>query len=544
MIKRVCSSDGQRAAFTLDLRSLAVLRFGLGVLLIADLIFRSRLFEAMYTDAGVLPRKMLRDMTAKMDAECLWQWGTGTWSLHFWSGDPGPLAVLFVVAGVFAFLMAIGLWSRVATVASFLLLVSLHNRNPFILTSGDTYMRLVMFWCVFLPLGRIWSVDAWLARRRGRPQSESYKYFSAATAGLVFQVFILYFFTGLAKCNEIWWQGNAMFIVLNLKIYTTALGDSLRNWTWVHQFVSVATVASEVFLPPLLLIGWKNSWWRWTNLITFCLFHVAIVLSMSIGLFSFICCTIWIGLIPSGFWDRFLRSNVGSQPAESIGIADHNAAAAFRSPLRSAVEVFCTAMIPFMLLWNVFNIYPQWTCYEVKDPDQPKGQKTFRQYDNPLLSAYEIVGHALGIGQHFQMFGRPPNENPWFVYRARLEDGSEADIFEGGRKLTPGVPLDDLSAMPPFHWRKFHHDLVGLPILEIQRRLLEYEVEKWDKSHPKSQQVKTATLECYLDTVWPTPVLGELRGAIIWGRYPTGTSASPFDQLFNRVIGEGDNQGY
>jgi hypothetical protein len=135
-------------------------------------------------------------------------------------------------------------------------------------------------------------------------------------------------------------------------------------------------------------------------------------------------------------------------------------------------------------------------------------------------------------------------EDPWFVYRARLVNGEETDIFEGGRDLQPAVPLKGLPAMPRFHWRKYHHDLVMLPILKLQRRLLDYEIEKWNASHPPEERVKEATLECYLDTVWPTPVMGEVRGAIVWGKYPTGTSSSPFEQMFNRVIGEGETPGY
>jgi hypothetical protein len=45
--------------FGVDLRSLALVRIGVGTLLLADLALRSRDFRAHYTDFGILPREAI-----------------------------------------------------------------------------------------------------------------------------------------------------------------------------------------------------------------------------------------------------------------------------------------------------------------------------------------------------------------------------------------------------------------------------------------------------------------------------------------------------
>ena len=46
--------------FGIDLRTLALLRVGLGVAVLADVVIRSFDLVALYTDQGVLPRELLR----------------------------------------------------------------------------------------------------------------------------------------------------------------------------------------------------------------------------------------------------------------------------------------------------------------------------------------------------------------------------------------------------------------------------------------------------------------------------------------------------
>lgn len=57
VVRRLSAALAARCS--VDLRALAAFRIGLGALVIADLIRRSRSLSAFYTDDGVLPRSAL-----------------------------------------------------------------------------------------------------------------------------------------------------------------------------------------------------------------------------------------------------------------------------------------------------------------------------------------------------------------------------------------------------------------------------------------------------------------------------------------------------
>ena len=94
--------------FGFDLRSLAAFRIGLALIILADLIIRSRDIKAHYTDFGVLPR------TALIDG-ILNPW---YWSVHLISGQPLVQTLLFLFAGLVAFALLVGYRTRLAVIAS------------------------------------------------------------------------------------------------------------------------------------------------------------------------------------------------------------------------------------------------------------------------------------------------------------------------------------------------------------------------------------------------------------------------------------------
>ena len=138
-------------ALTVDLRSIAVVRICLGVLLIADLVLRWPHIVAHYSDDGVLPRSLLAPYLENRE---------GLWSFHILFGSPGAVSVLFAVAILFASAFAVGYRTRLSGVVSFLFLCSLQVRNPLVLSCGDTLLRLLLFWILFLPCGQWFSLDS------------------------------------------------------------------------------------------------------------------------------------------------------------------------------------------------------------------------------------------------------------------------------------------------------------------------------------------------------------------------------------------------
>src|SRR5262249_20163344 len=159
-----------------DVRSLAVLRMALGSILLADLWVRSRDLAAMYTDDGIAPVAFVRNLTSG-----------GQWSLHLLGGALWYQATLFVLAAVLAVALGVGFRTRLATIGSWILLASLHVRLPVVLNAGDTLLRVLLFWGMFLPLGSCWSLDV----RKVGPRPGG-RVATPATAAYIIQLAIVY----------------------------------------------------------------------------------------------------------------------------------------------------------------------------------------------------------------------------------------------------------------------------------------------------------------------------------------------------------------
>src|SRR5947209_11846150 len=82
-----------RKMFGIDLRSLALMRIGLGILLLVDLFQRSGDMKAHYSDYGLMPRTLLTDRVL----DCPW-----CSSLHLVSGAVPFIAALMLIAVFFA----------------------------------------------------------------------------------------------------------------------------------------------------------------------------------------------------------------------------------------------------------------------------------------------------------------------------------------------------------------------------------------------------------------------------------------------------------
>ena len=488
-----------KSAFFLDLRSLALFRITLGSILLVDLLFRWSTLKDMYTADGFFNWE-LADRYYRFEFGEHWQ--QYAWSVYWISDSEVFVKMLFGMAAVAALFLIVGKWTRVATVVSWLLLVSLHVRNPLITTSGDFLFKMMLFWSMFLPLGARWSMDS-------AGQEKTYSAIcSFATIGFVVQLFAIYFFPGIAKCNEIWLQGDAMWYVLRLDIYITEFGRSMLEYPRALKWVSWATLFAELIWVWTLFSPWRNGLFRIVNALVFCSFHISIALSMSIGLFSFICVTAWIALLPPFIWSRNDKNE-----AEVLDRTRFDSASTFQL----AGEVFCVFALILVIACNLSNINSAPT----------------KKLRIPLL---QQLANQLGIFQEFQMFGDPPKVNPWFVYEAKLENGERVDLFRN-EPVQMTRPQRGLEKMPQFHWRRLHRSAVHSRRKVIREPMLLYMVRKWNESHDESEQVVTARLLFFKEKIGPE--FNELNFAsVTWGSFEdeTRSAGNLFDSLLENDV--------
>ena len=282
--------------FGFDLRSLAAFRIGIALIILADLIIRSGDIKAHYTDFGVLPRTALRDGILKP-----WYW-----SVHLISGQPLVQTLLFLFAGFVALALLVGYRTRLAAIASWALLISLHNRNQALLFAGDDMLRALLFWAMFLPLGACYSVDSAL---NSSTEKLPKRILSAATLALTLQVCYVYIFSAAFKTkSEIWWpEGSAVYYALSYDAYAAYLGQVLLNFPPLLTLSTFATLVLEWIGPLFLFVPFRTTFFRCATIVTFILLHVGFALTLHIGLFPALGIFTWLVFIPSEVWDALYK---------------------------------------------------------------------------------------------------------------------------------------------------------------------------------------------------------------------------------------------
>ena len=219
----------------------------------------------------------------------------GPWSLLFiQAGEHATtLAYTVVIVGLIsAFLLMIGWQSRIAAAMTWLVWVSLWNRNPLLLDGDDAVLKMMCFYFMFSPCGSCWSVDAYLHKK---PQLVAVWPLRL----MQFQIALIYFVSGWVKFHSPEWQdGTVMQYVLVHPHYSR-----WDAWVIIRQPIVTSLLAGLAWfirwwelLFPLLLI---NAQTRKICLIIGVLFHLGLLLTMNLRWFAVIMLALYLALIPN-----------------------------------------------------------------------------------------------------------------------------------------------------------------------------------------------------------------------------------------------------
>lgn len=448
--------DGLIDRLRIDTRALAAFRVALGVLLLVDLALRARHLRAFYTDAGVLPRSVLADLYPTLSRL----------SLHALSGDAWLQLALFGLAGAFALALCLGYHTRVATLASLLLLVSLHARNPLVSNAGDSLLRRLLFWGLFLPLGTRWSVDA---VHRGSADSRVAGVASVASAGLLLQVVIVYVVNALFKHRgELWLRGDAVRYVFSLREFTVLLGPLLADHALlltVADWLWLALIAAS----PLLVLATG----RVRTALAACLLgaHLAMLLTLRVGVFPLVSATALLVFLPAGIWERVERrveraaARTGDRrltalagrlprlPRPSLRLPDGVSRAG-----RTVVPVVLCVLLVAALAWNAVAL----------------GALDVGGSDSASVAPSEYS---------WNMFAPdPPHGDRWFVAPARTANGSTVNALTG-RPVTWTPPDEFAAHYPSARWRKYLSNVWKRDDPRLTGAYAGYLCERWNATH-------------------------------------------------------------
>jgi hypothetical protein len=369
--------------FGSDLRSLAVLRIGLGIAVLADLAYRAFDFIALYTDEGLFPRHLLLQFEGR---EVLL-------SAHYWaSAHPALQAALFAFTAACALALVAGWRTRLMTAVLWYLVSSVQVRQPLAYMGGDSILRLTLFWGMFLPLGARFSLD----RAHGRVREHADRFVSLATLAVLLQICLVYWATGFRKSGPLWWSGRAVFYALHQEAWATPLGASLRQYGGLLEWLTYATLALELLGPCLAFMPVATAWFRLATIALFWSFHLGLASAMNIGLFPLFSMVAWLPFLPTKFWTWIgVPETTATAPAVTPG---------WRSRLSSVAVAVCL-MYVVLLLAERARVLP-------------------RMIPAPVFS----LGRLLRLQQTWNMFAPDPTPTSTrYVVTRHFSDGSDVE---------------------------------------------------------------------------------------------------------------------
>lgn len=239
--------------------------------------------------------------------------------------EPGPRLSLFAVlpqsdawvmalfwfALISAILLTLGLFTRISTIAVFLCLTSIQQRNLFILNGGDTFLRLAGFFLIFAPAGAALSLDH-VIRRWRRREGRTWKLYAPWAQRMIqFELCLLYFSAFLWKMQgSSWRNGTALFYVAQLQAM-----QRFPVPAWLHSPVLLHlgtwyTLVLELGLSTLL---WFRPF-RAPLLVLGLLFHLALEYSLNIPMFEWDVLTAYVLFLSPESLERIGRWFQGFGP--------------------------------------------------------------------------------------------------------------------------------------------------------------------------------------------------------------------------------------
>lgn len=180
--------------------------------------------------------------------------------------------------------LTVGLMTRLSSIIVFLALNSLLQRLPLILHGGDSFLRIAGFFLMFASSGAGLSVDAMIASRRKSSDREAYPLIPPWPQRLIqFQLAIVYLASFLSKAKgNTWWNGSALFYVLNLREIHRFPIPGFFHDVWVMRIGTWSALAFELLFP--LLVWFKP--FRNPMLIAGLLFHLSLEYALNIPMFQ------------------------------------------------------------------------------------------------------------------------------------------------------------------------------------------------------------------------------------------------------------------
>lgn len=437
--------SGFRAALGAPVTSLALYRITLGILLFAELALRFNYLHAFYSEEGTLPMRLLgAEIDPLYRAVCV----------HCYSGALVYQQALLGIQCVFAALLIIGYRTRLMSVLSWFLYLSITLRNTWLAFILDRYFHYLLFYAMLLPLGDVWSIDAWLLSKSSKKndgstatRSTEEMVVSIATLAFKMQIVWIYFDAGYGKFTDPlkgWTYGADPLPALDSYARHTVGARYLYALLGPFglRLLTPTVVWVELLVAPTALLGsyLGSAATVWTA--------IGVVWSLHLGIAATIRNTVLLSLVANCAWCIFLppMGQFKSLTVRKIPLQRH---------------------IPIVLLVLTFVAGSVW----------------FETASNECNQSMKHIWSPL-LHNRWNVFVGAEEYVTWEIAPGKLQDGSIVDVW--GNKdhvdwTMPGSGAPCTSTARPGRWRSFPYlaELEG----ESGEALWSYLCRQWDSNN-------------------------------------------------------------
>ena len=436
-----------KESYTLDLRALSVMRIAIGLVLLTDLIIRSLSIKAFFTNEGILPLDVMRS----------YNWNSYYFSFHALSGELWWQVVLFILNAICVTVLIIGYRTRLFTFICWTFLVSLQNRNPFILQGGDDLLRLVLLWGIFLPWGERYSVQ----------KKSEYKndYFSLANFGYILLVGSVYFFSALLKTSPEWHSdGTALYYALSLDQLRLPIGTFLYRLPTLLNALTHIVYYIELMAPLLFVLPFIPSRIRFIGVISIIALHIGIACTIYVGLFYIIGISSLLGLIPKQQMDWF-EKKLFKDKTTIVSPMDNSLYNAFvYESFIAAQNLFLSFIIIYCMILNLGNV---------------------KKFPYTLDLYMYKFGSIFRLEQTWGMFSPSIlKDDGFYVFSGYTTTGKYIDIKNDLDSVSFAKPEYIVDEYESDRWRKYSENYVFNNNNYMRPYYCRYLIKKWNKEHP------------------------------------------------------------
>jgi len=397
-------------------------------------------------------------------------------------------------------MLLFGYKTKTATIVSWFFLISIQSRNPLVLQGGDVLFRMIVFWAMFLPLGKVFSIDSKLKSKN--PEKERNKdgwftpkrVFCIGSIGILLQVFFLYWFAAMLKTGREWYpDGTSIYYALSIDQFTTNFGLFLLRFPEFLQFLTYFVLFYWYFGALLLFVPLFFGPARTIAVFVFILVQMGMGLTMRLGFFPLIAIVAMFPLIPSWFWDKMLKKLRITRPSK-MNLQGTKSYFDFTKKKNIAATILGGFFIFYILMWNLQSV----TSYSI-----PQDTRWF--------------AYTTRVDQKWNMFSpRPLTDDGWYIIEAKLRNGDIIDLFNDGKEVTFEKPKLVANTYKNQRWRKYMMNLWKKTHKDYRLFLGKYLCRSWNREHKTNELLEEFDIIFMRETTKPNYEYSEPVKIVIW----------------------------